>query len=135
MLIMAMELNEKRFLEQKAQAGSSNGDVPPNVKLMMEKKLKQFVELYPDVDCAFVDKQRTRVKLSFKTPTNKKVTRKVHLEPPIGFEGDPDWADGDLSCDCFGPEVTESACVCMLYAATKKGLSFSNQIRTKKKWT
>lgn len=121
-----MELNEKRHLEQKAQAESFNGDVPPNVKPMMKRKLKQFVELHPDVDCTFVDKQRTRAKLSYKTPANKKVTRKDHLEPPIGFGGDPDWSDGDLSCDCSGPEVTESACGCMLYAAEKKGLSFSS---------
>ena len=126
MFIMAMELNEKRHLEQKAQAESFKGDVPPNVKLMMKKKLKQFVEVHPDVDCKFVDQKRTRAKLSFKTTANKKVTRKVHLEPPIGYEGDPDWADGDLSCDCSGPEVTESACGCMLYAAEKKGLPFSS---------
>jgi hypothetical protein len=126
MLIMAMELNEKRHLEQKAHADIFKGGVPPNVNLVMKKKLKAFVKFHPDVDWKFVDQQRTRAKLSFKTSANKKVTRKVHLVPPIGFGGDPDWSDGDLSCDCSGPEVTESACGWMLYAAEKKGLSFSS---------
>ena len=115
-----MELNEKRHLEQKAQAETFKGDVPPNVHVMMKKKLKAFADLHPDADCKFVDKERTRASLSFKTFGNKKVTRKVHLVPPTHS------SNGDLSCDCSGPEVTESACGCMLYAAEKKGLPFSS---------